>query len=113
MVVDMEVVADEILVDDELLVNGEPFEAGQHLVNLGGGDTGTGVSFGGGLSSCNGQHRIEKGKVVATVPQGSSVVLSGGDNHGIDLFVVGERIVSGGNVTLTPASIILKPVSTP
>jgi hypothetical protein len=113
MVVDMEIVADEILVDDELLVNGEPFEAGRYLVNLGEGDTGTGTNFDGGLSECNGQHRIEKGKVIATVPQGLSVTLAGGDNHGIDLFVAGKKIVTEGTAIFTPASIILKPVSTP
>jgi hypothetical protein len=93
MVVDMEIVSDGITVDDELLVNGAVFGAGSNLVTLGAGATGLGATFAGGASACNGQHTIAAGTVVATVPQGSSVTLAGGDNHGIDLFMNGAILL--------------------
>jgi hypothetical protein len=93
MIVDMEVVSDGIEVDDELLVNGEVFEAGQHRVTLGAGTTGTGASFSGGTSLCNGRHNVVAGKILAVVPQGDSVQLGVGDNHGIDIEINGAVIV--------------------
>jgi len=93
MVVDTEVVSDSITVDDELLINGQVFQAGQYLVSLGAGATGTGATFAGGQSACNGQHTVGAGTVVATVPQGQSVTLAAGDNHGIDLFIRGALLL--------------------
>ena len=107
MVVDMEIVSDGIVVDDQLLVNGSAFQAGQHPVILGEGTTATGANFPGGLSLCNGQHSIPAGTVIATVQQGATVTLAGGDNHGINLFVAGN------SARTAPAAIILRPVQAP
>lgn len=93
MIVDMEVVSDGIVVDDELLVNSQAYEPGNYPTILGEGTTATGANFPGGPSACNGQHRVVAGKVLATISQGDSVVLAGGDNHGIDLFMRGAVIV--------------------
>lgn len=93
MIVAMEVVSDGISVDDELLVNGAVFQAGAYLVALGSGATAYGTTFGGGQSACNGQHSVAAGTVLATVAQGATVTLRGGDNHGIDLFMRGAVLV--------------------
>jgi len=73
-----------ILVDDEAIVNGLPWQPGEHLVTLGGGTNAADCStFPGGTSLCNGAHYSE----------GSSTRLAGqtfsfqvGDNHGIQCY---------------------------
>jgi hypothetical protein len=100
MIVDMEVISGGILVDDELLIDGSIYEPGTELRVLAAEQkNGTGVPFTGGLSVCNGQHTVAEGKVLTVVPQGGSVTLGFGDNHGIELILNG--------------SIILKPLQAP
>jgi hypothetical protein len=96
-----------ITVDDELIVNGSVFQAGQYLVNLGGGCTArtaantpqcgdcerfgwNGTAFASVPSTCNGQHTIPEGTVLGTVPENGSMTIAAGDNHGINLFMSGQ-----------------------
>jgi hypothetical protein len=89
-------------VDDDLLIDGEVYEAGQHLVQLGAGPTGYDdgeggcEGFAGGTSECNGAHTIAEGTVLATLDIGDTVTLKGSDNHGIDLYL-------RGNIDIIPA----------
>jgi hypothetical protein len=99
-----------ITVDDELIVNGSVFQAGQYLVNLGGGCTGrtasntpqcgdcerfgwNGTTFAPVASTCNGQHTIPEGTVIGTVSENGSMTIAAGDNHGIDLFMSGQIVI--------------------
>lgn len=95
-----------ILVDDELLVNGVVFQPGLYPVEptpectdgLCPGSTGVEVDancvqFAGGPSSCNGQHVIPPGTVIAALNKGETLTLAAGDNHGIDIFMRGEIVV--------------------
>jgi hypothetical protein len=90
-----------ITVDDELIVNGVVFQPLQYLVTLGSGSTGnTNPSpppaceqFSGGTSSCNGQHTIPEGTVIGAIPEGETMTIAGGDNHGIDLFMSGQIVI--------------------
>ena len=105
----VEVVSNSITVDDELIVNGAVFQAGQYPVigGLTGGCTGRtaaendecgncqrfgwdGSEFQKVPSTCNGQHVISTGTVIAVLPAGSTVTIAAGDNHVIDLFAEGE-----------------------
>jgi|LakMenE01Jun11ns_1017448.scaffolds.fasta_scaffold9751293_2 hypothetical protein len=71
-------------VDDDLVVNGQIDQPNQHLVELGAGNTGTCVTFAGGMSICNGFH-VESGtgRVLATLDAGETISVYGQDNHGI------------------------------
>jgi len=84
-----------IEVDDDLQIDGVTFEEGEHLVELGAGETGRSVGveceeFGGGLSQCNGAHAIEPGTILAILQAGESITIRGKDNHGIDLYLRGD-----------------------
>jgi hypothetical protein len=92
-----------ITVDDELIVNGQIFQPGLYPVQpsnqcpsgLCPGSTGFGTSpncvqFSGGPSACNGQHTIPEGTVIGVIPEGETMTIAGGDNHGIDLFMLGQ-----------------------
>jgi hypothetical protein len=94
MIIDMEVISDDILADDELLVNGSIYEPGTEPRFLTGSENnGTGIPFVAGMSICNGQHTVAAGKLLSIVPQGSSVTLGVGDNHGIDIILSGAIIL--------------------
>jgi hypothetical protein len=99
-----------ITVDDELIVNGSVFQAGQYLVNLGGGCTGrtasstpqcggcerfgwTGTVFAPVASTCNGLHTIPEGTIIGTIPENETMTIAAGDNHGIDLFMSGQIVI--------------------
>jgi hypothetical protein len=99
-----------ITVDDELIVNGFVFQAGQYLVNLGGGCTArtaatndqcgncqrfgwNGIEFVSVASTCNGQHTIPEGTVIGAIPEGETMTIAAGDNHGIDLFMSGQIVI--------------------
>lgn len=112
---DVEIVSNSITVDDELIVNGSIFQENEYLVDLGGGCTGRfatendqcgncqrfgwdGSEFQKVPSTCNGQHTIPTGTVIAVLQSGEVVTISAGDNHGIDLFAEGE-------ITIKPISL--------
>jgi hypothetical protein len=87
-----------ITVDDELIVNGIVFQPFLYLVILGSGSTGYTnsspppdcIQFDGGPSACNGLHTIPEGTVIGVIPEGETMTIAGGDNHGIDLFMSGQ-----------------------
>jgi hypothetical protein len=95
--IDYEVYSGGILVDDDIgfavgrtATRSDIFEAGQHLVNL---TADPGQGFAGGLSACNGQHSIPRGRFIATVPAKTAFSIVLFDNHGIETFVRGSLIV--------------------
>jgi hypothetical protein len=99
-----------ITVDDELIVNGSVFQAGQYLVDLGGGCTAitaaendqcgnckrfgwNGDEFVSVPSTCNGLHTIPEGTVIGTISEGETMTIAAGDNHGITLSMSGKIVI--------------------
>lgn len=98
-----EIFSGGMTVDDDIgfavnkaVTRADIFEPGQHLVTLGADPD---QDFPGGLSECNGQHTISRGKFIVAVPAQQVCNIGLFDNHGIETFVTG--------------SIIIRPVSPP